>query len=251
VNHPLLVFAVGILGGAAGALGVGLLADRHGPTAPVAATAGRGTEDILARLERLERTGLRVEPPAPVLEGSGAAAAGEAAPDGDAVLVARIAPRIEEVVEKKLQAIEEAREAEQEAAKKQQEARRRPLTLAEAAQQVGLTAREEDAVRQIYQDAETRALGLLAAPDGDVEQVRRDIAEAVRDESARPKVIQKYMPKAMTKLGDFMAVEMEKEARIQEAVGPEKAERLGDLDVVEGRFMGLGELTVGAEMRAR
>jgi len=64
------------------------------------------------------------------------------------------------------------------------------------------------------------------------------------------KILGKYMGRFMGKLPEFIALGGERDARIQQALGPEKAARLeGDFDVEEGNPLGLGNVSVGARAR--
>ena len=53
-------------------------------------------------------------------------------------------------------------------------------------------------------------------------------------------LMQKYLPKVMPKLADFMNIELEKNARIVEAVGVDKAQQIDDYDIIEARPFGFG-----------
>lgn len=239
--EKILVLALGLLGGVAGALGTSWLV--KGTTEGGGGSAvARGDADLALRLERLEaRLGAEA---GPLLAGRGAepaAGASEALPSAalspvaEAALVQRLTPQVEAIAARKVEALQKEKEQAQE----QKDAPKPAVTLAEAAAKIGLSAREEDALRQVYRDYEERMLKIVAGEDGDLAELQRDLETAKTDEGARPKLMQKYLPRVLPKLGEVMALEFEKQARIQEALG-EKASRLDEFDIQESHPFGIG-----------
>ncbi|MFV1959423.1 MAG: hypothetical protein ACC662_08425, partial [Planctomycetota bacterium] len=245
MKNATLTLLLGLLGGAVAALLVYALYGAGG-----AGVSGTGEmrpcaadEDLGARVARLEAARALLDAwPGPRLEGRapapGDASSGGAAlpPATEAALIARLQPHIERAVEKKLEEIDRRKKEAEEAAARTS----KPIPLAEAAAKIGLSAGEEDDVRQIYRDAEEKFLGLLAGENGDPAAVRADLERAAEDKSQRPAIMAKYLPRVMPKLSEVFAIETEKQTRILEAIGKEKAERLAGQNVIEARPFGLG-----------
>jgi hypothetical protein len=162
----------------------------------------------------------------------------------------RLEARVATALEAGLQRLEEARSG-REAAREAEPTTRR-VTLREAAGEVGLSPSEEEAIRRVYTDMEDRMLGILADPDGDRAAIRAEIEASKGDETRQRGLMMKYLPKVLPKLGDFMSMEMEKQTRIEEVLGPERAARFDDFDVEESHPFGLGGgFDVRADMRSR
>jgi hypothetical protein len=115
---------------------------------------------------------------------------------------------------------------------------------------MGLSRGEEAALRRIYDETGERMLRLLAEPDGDVEAVKRDLEAASKNERGRGVVMMKYLPKVLPKIGEMMAIQAERETRIDEVLGPERADSYQRYDVVEGDPYGFGG-NVRMEARGR
>lgn len=242
MQNAILALILGLVGGGLGAYAV-IETRGSGPAEATPAAAPRMDADLLRRIERLEAL-------APMLEASradGASLAGraEGVPDAD---VAALVPRIEEAlleriqprIEESVQAKWDTLQAEKEDKTDGQRSRRKRLPLSEVAAEIGLSAGEEADLRQIYKDSEDKMLRLMAGEDGDIEQVRRDIELAAGDRAALPGVMTKYMPKVVQNLGQVMTIETEKQTRILETLGPERAAEYGRFDVVEGNPLGMG-----------
>ena len=214
----------------------------------------RGSPAVLERLDRiealLEQRGLLTAR----LEGR-AGEAGEAALDPEGGLVrldAGIAERLDKVLDEKVKpyvdtAVQEKWDELQE--KKEESApaaprRRKRMPLADVAREIGLSAREEDDLRRIYAESENKMYELFAKPDGDVQQVKRDLETFKTDKAARPKLVGKYMPKMIQNMGEMMAIEQEKNDRIVQTVGPERADELSRYDIEEAN-----PFDMNAEMR--
>ena len=118
---------------------------------------------------------------------------------------------------------------------------KKKMTLAEAAVELELSGQQEDELRRIYEDSERRMLALLAGPDGDSEEVKREIQDAAKSPAGAGKIIGKYAPKLIANLGEVMTIQAEKEAAIAKTLGPEKTKQLeSGYEVAEGSFLGLG-----------
>jgi len=248
MKNATVTLLLGLLGGVVGALLVHALYDvgGDGVSGTEARSARAVDKDLRARVARLEaRAPLLDAGTGPTLAGRAPVAGATPAVPGaaaalptatDEALIARLEPHIEQAVEKKLDEIERQKKEAADAASKT----KKPIPLSEAAARVGLSAGEEDDVRQIYQDAEDRFLAILAGDDGDPAAVRADLERAAQDKSQRSAVMAKYLPRVMPKLGDVLAIETEKQTRIVEAIGEEKAGRLAEQNVIEARPFGLG-----------
>lgn len=252
----LLGLLAGLLGGAAGALAVRALA----PAAPAVAAASSDAVSA-ARLERIERTLTDLAAArGPQLEGRresnpGGAGDGESSGHAERLLSGSGGEAFRQALREELTAALDTRiEALKQASKPPEGAppapKKRRVELSEAAKDLGLTGNEESELRRIYAESEEKMLKVVAGPDGDVEAVRKDMEEAKRDPKKRATVMLKYMPKVLPRIGDFMTVEMEKQAAIEATLGPEKAGRLeSDFDVVEGNPFG-GDNQLRVEARA-
>ncbi len=242
-NAP-LALVLGLVGGLLGAFAaqaLGLLPPP--PRAESAATARPPgpSPEVLARLGALEEKaaarervaaeaeptlkGRGLEPPAPVV-------ADRLAPQAEALVLERLQPEIDEAVSRQVEKAFKEREA---------KTKGKPaVTLAEAAEKLGLSANEEDAIRAVYHDLEEKMLRLVAGDDGDPEEIRHEI-EAAKGNKAKEQALQmKYMPRVFSKIPQLIALEGEKQTRIAEAVGEEKAQQLGDYDIQESHPFGIG-----------
>ncbi len=242
MRNAIVSLVLGLVGGGLGAfLVTQAQGEKAGPPASQPAAA-REASDLVARIERLEALApLRGEDGASLqgrATGVTAAEVEALVPTLEDSLLERIQPRVEEVVTAKWEALKESSSEQDEAGSRR--GGRRRLPLAEVAAEIGISAGDEDELRRIYKDSEERMIQLMAGEDGDVEQVRRDIELATNDESLRPQMMAKYVPKFMKNVGEIMSIEADKQTRIQETLGPEKAAEYQRYDVVEGRPFGLG-----------
>lgn len=246
---------VGLIGGALAAVVILYVVKPPGDGAISASGDLRGNPAVLERLDRiealLEQRGLltaRLEGRAEGPDGTAPGARGEAA----ARLEAGIAERVDEVLQEKVKpyvdtAVQEKWDELQ--AKKDDDEQpgrrgRRRMALADVAREVGLSAREEDDLRRIFANAENKLYELFAKPDGDVEQVKRDLEAFKTDPTARPQLMGKYVPKMLKNIGEVMAIEQEKNAAVVEAVGEERAAELSGYNIEEAN-----PLDMNAEMR--
>lgn len=251
MQHALGAILLGLLGGVIGAVGVGIFWQ---PAAPTDATASMGDAREVAALQQqledlqkdLEKRGLL----SLRLEGAGDAEAdvthGAAAGD-DVVTRAALTKQMNEVFEETLQPKIEAAVEEKfdELASRDDPApeprqRKKRMALADVAAEVGLSAGEEDALRQIYANSTDRFLKMMAGPEGDVEQVKQDFEAFRSDEKQRPTLMKKYVPRFITNVGEMMAIEADKETQVREAVGDEKADALDAFNIEEESPFDLG-----------
>ncbi len=256
MNQTLLASIVGLLAGVGGAFTVhALQGDGSG---------GGGADldwaPIQERLARIERQlDAQASPPGTLATTRGAAGARDGGAivnaAGDEVLealVAKIDERVGKTVEEKLAAAREAEEKDGTSRRGRRRGRKR-VPLAEAARELELTAQQEDELRRIFENTQSRVFKLLAGPDGDPEEVKREIMDAAKTPGGAQKLIPKYMPKVMSNIGEIMTIQGERESAIQKTLGPEKARRFNnDYSVEEDDFLGLrgGEMSIGVEARA-
>lgn len=243
MKYALLSIVLGLLGGVAGAFGARALVEQEaaeGSSGDLA--ADRSLSERLDRLEQaLEDRGLLTAR----LEGRGedgavAAAPGlseEALTTYEELLAKRLAPRVKSQVEQAVKELEEAK-GEDEGDRRGRRGRPRK-DLAEVAREIGLSSSEEDELRRIYADSQNKLLAMMAGPDGDVEQVKRDFEAFRNDDMKRPQLMQKYMPKFFSNIGNLMQVQAEQRQAIVNTVGEDKATALQGFDVVEANPMGM------------
>ncbi len=113
------------------------------------------------------------------------------------------------------------------------------VSLAEAADELELTPQQEDALRDIYEKYNHDLYKLAAGPDGDPEDVKRDIAAASKDPTKAMGIMTKYLPRVMKDIGSFMKAQGDRSSAIVKAIGPEKSTRLSrEYDVKEGNALG-------------
>lgn len=245
MQQATIAILLGLLAGfGGGALAVQILGPGGAATAADGGpdTAGR---DLAARIQVLED---RLEIERATLRGSAPGTVGSAAPGAtvpgnvlspetrDALvqeLAEKVGEHLDERIEKKIE--EAAGEADPMARLREPKPR---VSLAEAAEELGLSAAEEDDLRQIFTQHEERMLKMLAGKDGDPEEVRRDLARAAEDESTRPELMQKYMPRVVGNLAQVMKIETTKHMDINKAIGPEKAGKLRGMNVAEADSFG-------------
>ncbi|MBL9086024.1 MAG: hypothetical protein JNM10_02690 [Planctomycetia bacterium] len=246
-------FVAALLGAAAGTFAV----QRFAPATPSAApAAGDATTDgdvkaELAAIRRwLERPGALGAPrtlaasPGPAAggaagaQGTGTAGADGARPLTSADLEAAVAKAVEATLEKRAEADKAA------AAAEKTPKPRKPL--AEVARELNLSSAQEDEVRQAYREATDRLLKVMAEPETDAESLRRELEAAKGDQGKTMGLVTKYMPKFITKLGDVMSIQMERDAKIRKAVGNDAAGKLEGYRIEEEDPFGLdGDVSVG------
>jgi hypothetical protein len=261
MNQTMLALLVGLLAGIAGAFTVHLL-EGGGEGGGVGGAADwQPVQERLASIERqLEARGaqpgtLATRPGVPSASVSrddsdaGGALLAAAGPQALDALLARIDERVGATVEKKL---EEARAEEGESSRRGRGRRnRKRVSLADAARELELKGQQEDELRRIFESSQQRMFKLMAGPDGDPEEVKREVTEAAKTPGGPQKLIPKYMPKVVSNLGEIMAIQAERESAIQKTLGPEKAQRFNnDYSVEEDDVLGLRGGQMNFEMEA-
>jgi len=251
MKYALISAVLGLLGGVAGAFGARALLDRQatGETGGGDLAAERTLGERLDRLEEaLEARGLltaRLEGRAedgPAL--ARLAVSEEVLAQYEEVLAKRLEPRVKSQVE---QAVKDLKEAEDEGGRRGRRGRPRK-ELAEVAREIGLSAGEEDELRRIYADSQSKMFEMIAGPNGDVEQVKNDFAAFKDDETKRPQLMQKYMPKFFSNIGNLMQAQAAQQQAIVDTVGEERASELRGFDIVEANPMGM-DLNMSARSR--
>jgi hypothetical protein len=233
MDRFLALLLAAALGGAGGGFLVHTMAPSGSGGGSLGASGGPGSQAALvAQLEGIERRldtlgagtarGPGLKPGAAALEGTAPRSAPLALDEGAVeALAAQLAVRMKDSVK---DAVEEAGLGTRGQAPRRAERKR--VSLAAAAKELELSTSQEEALRELYTDMESKVFKMLAGENGDPEEVRRDVEMAKADKSKTFEVVGKYMPKALGNLGGFMALEGERQARTQEIVGPDKARRL-------------------------
>jgi hypothetical protein len=236
-------FLAALLGASAGTYAVLRFAPPTPPAAPAAgvpATDGDVKAELAAIRRWLERPGV-VDAPG-TLAASPKRAAGASADDVRPLTSTDLEAAVAKAVETTLAKRAEADEAAAAAAKAPKP--RKPL--AEVARELNLSSAQEDAVRQAYRDATDRLLKVMAEPETDAESLRRELEAAKGDQGKTLGLVTKYMPKFITKLGDVMSIQMERDQKIRKAVGTENAGRLEGYRIEEEDPFGLdGDVSFG------
>ena len=115
------------------------------------------------------------------------------------------------------------------------------ISLAEAAGELELSGQQEDELGQIYSRFHDKMYKFAAGPNGDPEEVKREVAAAAKDPTKAMGLIGKYMPNIMGNIGGMMQAQTERQEAITKLLGPEKAQRLRrDYDIKEDNILGLG-----------
>jgi hypothetical protein len=245
----LLSLLAGFVGGVVGAAGVHLaMRDRGSPAADDDADRARLAAAVAALERRLAPPGLaagapedgagRAAPPAPA--SPGIVARGDVSvttsKDGRVTLSA---DEIRLIASEAADAALEKRSAKEKEAEKAEA--RKKATLAEASRELGLSAAQENELRAAYAEATEKYVKLFAEPEQTPDELRREL-ESIRNDPAKKTALTiKMMPKLMSKLGDVMAVEAAKEARVTKAVGTEKMAAYRKFKIAEEDPFGFDE----------
>jgi len=255
MNSFLARFLVAFLAGALGALGFQAL--WAGRAKERADTDLSRTQERLTALERAlgaaprkpgllraREAGTATAALAPTATGPAEQVQGALTP-----LAAEWAARVDAAVEKKIASMKERGELAQPTV---QVPKKKRLALAEAARALELSGPQEDGLRRIYEETNQHYYKMLAAPDGDPQDVRRELEEAAGDPARARSVFSKYMPKFLGNIGEVMQVEARKAEAISKLLGAQKAKRLErEFSIREDDVLGIdGKLTVGAELGA-
>lgn len=249
MNNILVVAMVAALAGFGGAWLFGAVAE---DPAAGGAAAGTGDADLLReQLADLEREIQDLKNPPEALAVSAPAEASVANGERDAV-VAAVLEQLDERVDKRVAAkLGELASSEEGASARPGRGfggGRKRVSLADAARDLELSAAEEDELRRIYAESMERFLKLAAGPDGDVEDVKRDMEEVRKNPASGRTVMMKYLPNMMKNIGEVMTISTERQAAVEKAIGKDKAGRLQtEYDVIEANPMG-GTFRIGASV---
>ncbi|MFO0931531.1 MAG: hypothetical protein U1E39_02340 [Planctomycetota bacterium] len=243
-------FVAALLGASAGTYAVLRFAPPTSPTAPAAADAATDADvkaELAAIRRWLERPGA-IGAPGTLAASPAASGATGTAPASTAGDAARpiTASDLEAAVAKAVEATLEKRAEAEKAAAAAEKAPKPRKSLAEVARELNLSSAQEDAVRQAYREAGDRLLKVMAEPESDAETLRRELEAAKGDQGKTMGLVTKYMPKFITKLGDVMSIQAERDEKIRKAVGDDNAHRLDDYRIEEEDPFGLdGNVSVG------
>lgn len=239
MNNVLLALVVGLLAGIGGAFAVHMITTDPSPAEPVGGSVDLSGID--ARLAKIEAALGRED--ALTLRGSADGGGPMSSEDREAIamsvarqLETQMKGTVKEGVREAWSDMNTAGAIEMGARELPGAARvgRKKASIREAAAELGLSSTEENEVRRAYEDSIEKAIDLLAGEDGDREEVRRDFERLQSDPAARMAMFGKYMPKVMPKIGEFVALEMDRRSRIEKAIGADKARRLqNDFDLEE------------------
>lgn len=173
-------------------------------------------------------------------------------PTGDSPAVGATADTLETVVARAVETALERRAEAERAAKAEAEKPKIRRPLAEVARELGLSPAQESEVRAAYRNAVDRMLKVLAEPESDAETLRRELDDARGDRGKGMAVVARHMPKFLSKIGDVMAIQAERDQRIHAALGPEHVESWVRYRVEEEDPFGLsGDVSVGVGTSGR
>lgn len=251
MSRFLVPFVAALLGAA---LGAGV-ATRLSPARDVPAEVGAvDLSDLRADLKaelaalraRLDRSGNG--PAAPLAAGRSATVEPPpaTAPAADGLPSAAASSAWESAVARAVETAFERRAEAERAAKAEAEQPKARRPLADVARELALSSSQEAEIRGAYRDAVERMLKVLAEPESDAETLRRELEDARGDRGKGVAVMARYMPKFLTKLGDVMAIQAERDQRIQSALGPEQARKWPGYRIAEEDPFELGgDVSVG------
>ncbi len=76
----------------------------------------------------------------------------------------------------------------------------------------------------------------MAEPESDAETLRRELEAAKDDPGKRAALAMKSLPKMLTKFGDMISIQAERDAKVRAAVGADTAKKLKAYQVEEDPF---------------
>lgn len=249
MNRFVVPFVAAALGAAGGTYAV----QRFAPPATVPAPTAEGGADAGVKAELVALRRWLERPGAVTAPGTLAAAprAGDPAPTATGG-TALTAADLEAAVSKAAEASLERRAEAEKVAREAEDAPKPRRPLAEVARELNLSSAQEDAVREAYREATDRMLKVMAEPESDAETLRRELEAAKGDPAKSAGLMTKYMPKFLTKIGDVMTIQMERDAKIRKAVGPENVGKFEGYKLEEEDPFGLdGDVTVGVRAGGR
>lgn len=251
----LIALIAGLLGGAAGGYVTASLAPGdsvgNGSMAP-----GHGSAEVMEELGRL-RAAVEAGGSRPMLAGSSPEAAAGGAVDIEALaeaLKSRLDQPMREAVRESVQ--QAAGELPVSSMASIEEAARTPkkkVTLNELADELQLSGREMDELRQIRTDMENELIALLKTEDERAEDIRAELLEAKKDPMKQMTVGMKYIGRVFSKpekLGAIMGLEGKYKGRVKETIGADKAKRLDEeFQVDDPESILTNEWRIGASAR--
>jgi len=247
------VFVVALVAAVMGFGGAWVFSQTQGQGAGASSADGTGDAALLGeQIADLQRELRDLKNPPATLGANAPAGLAASAPDQDAVVeavLAKVDARVDERVATKMGEMASTDEEPMAGMRMPRRGRKR-MNLADAAKELELSGNEEDELRRIYDESMNRFMKLAAGPDGDIEDVKRDLESMRKDPAGARGMMMKYVPNMMKNIGEVMAISSEREAAVVKAVGPEKAKRLNsEFDIVEANPMGRS-FRVGASMES-
>ena len=251
MRQAFLSFVAGLLGGGLGAVAATrwIPGGRGGQEAPTAAEAS-SLDDIREQLRDLRALADRPkELAAPAVSPAARPGAGTG-PASDAAAGAP-SPALADAIEKAVAAgIDRARKQDPGAFGAPKLEAKKKASLAEVSRELALSSAQEDDIRRAYAEATEKFLKIVAEPDSTPDAIRRELEEVRNDPAKRTALTFKYMPKVLGKLGDFMAIQADRDAKIHKALGKENVPKYEKYKVTEEDPFGLDgdSITVGASV---
>ena len=105
-----------------------------------------------------------------------------------------------------------------------------PMTLAEAAEELGLTAAQEASLAVLYRDAEQDFVNMLFG-NRSIEDVKAEIERTKDDPDAQAAMVQGALMRGFSNIGKFMTYEKRMRKKIEDILGTEKAQEYRQLNV--------------------
>ena len=251
MNNTVIAAIVALVAGFGGAW---LFGQVGGSSAATGEAEGTGDADLLReQIADLKRELQAIKNPPETLSASAPAGVRGGASEEAVVeaVLAKLDERVDARVEKKFESMA-ASEDEGVSIRTGSGRRggRKRVSLEDAARELELSAAEEDELRRIYDESLNKFMKLAAGPDGDVEDVKRDLEQMRKDPASARTLMMKYVPNMMSNIGKVMSISTERQAAVEKAIGVDKARRLNsEFDVIEANPMG-GNFRIGASMGA-
>ena len=226
MNQFVTLLLAALLGGVTAGATIHFLRASQGGSASLDGEGAKGQaadlqQEILALRKQMRDWDVGREPQ---LRASAPAAAGAGAQGAiSQQVIDALAERIESTVKT---SVNEAMEAKSESSATPPRRRRKRVSLAEAAEEMRLSAQETDDLKELYEGIREKAISIVAGEDGDPDEVRRDL-ESVRNNPAKAmEMLPKYMPKFISNMGKLMPLESERRAGTKRILGDERAKEL-------------------------
>jgi len=114
------------------------------------------------------------------------------------------------------------------------------MTLAEAAEELGLTASQEATLAVMYRDAEQELVNMVFG-NRSIEDVKAEVERTRDDPEAQAQMVQRALMRGFSNAGKFMTYEKRMRKKIDGILGTEKAQEYRSLNV-QAFDEGLGEI---------